>query len=200
MSPRIALRIGTVLATVVLGFFALGKWMAQQDAPRALDWKAQYQESLWGPLQQGALTLAGVNAVLGTGTLWMISSDGEPLLVSRHPLESDALSWRLQAVITLDEQRTASLVEAQAWTPESPDQPVNPAVGEALADYPVARMSLIPAEPVDVSRIYGSFGNPDVRMDVSDGNQAWVYARNGVVVAVTGEQAHSIMFGLKREL
>jgi hypothetical protein len=34
-------------------------------------------------------------------------------------------------------------------------------------------------------------------MDVSAGNQAWVYGRVGAVVAVSGDQAHSIMFGLQ---
>lgn len=199
MSTRMALRMGTIFAAVVLGFFALGSWMSEQGSPRPLDWHGEYNDRLWAPLQQGTLTLAQVDATLGQSELWMISADGEPALVSRYLLESDGQMWRLQAVIKLDEQRKASLVQAQAWSPGMRDQSVSPAIGASLAGQPVERMSMIPAEPVDVLRLEGSFGNPDVRMDVGQGNQAWVYSRAGVVAAVSDDEFHSIMFGLKGE-
>lgn len=199
MSTRMALRMGTIFAAVVLGFFALGSWMSEQGSPRPLNWHADYDDLLWTPLQQGTLTLAQVDAALASGELWMVSADGEPVLASRYPLESDGQMWRVQAVIKLDEQRTASLVQAQAWTPGMRDQPVSPAVAASLASQPVERMSMIPAEPVDVLRIQGTFGNPDVRMEVGEGNQAWVYSRAGVVAAVSDEEVHSIMFGLRGE-
>lgn len=199
MTTRMALRMGTIFAAVVLGFFALGNWMSEQGSPRPLDWHSEYNDRLWAPLQQGTLTLAQVDATLALGALWMISADGEPLLVSRYPLESDGQMWRVQAVIKLDDQRTASLVEAQAWIPGMRDQAVSPALAASLAGQPVERMSMIPAEPVDVLRIQGTFGNPDVRMEVGEGNQAWVYSRAGVVAAVSDEEVHSIMFGLRGE-
>lgn len=199
MITRNGVPLFTVMIALGLGLVALYSWLQQEDEPRALDWKADYQGSLWTPLREDELTLAKVDAALGRGQLWMISSEGEPLLVSRYSLDSDGLNWRVQAVIGLDHQRTESLVQAQAWEPGMADQPVAPAVGQALADQAVQRMSMIPAEPVAVGDIIASFGNPDVRMDVSEG-QAWVFAREGAVVAVNGEQAYSIMFGLKREL
>jgi hypothetical protein len=100
-------------------------------------------------------------------------------------------------VIKLDGQRTDSLVQAQDWTAGMRDQSVSPSVGAALSGESVERISLIPSEPVDVKRIVATLGQPDMRMDVSAGNQAWVYGRVGAVVAVSGEQAHSIMFGLQ---
>ena len=191
--------VGTLLGLVVLCFFVFDNWRNGQDEPRQLAWKAQYQQSLWTPLHQRNLTLADVEKTLGEGSLWMISADGEPRLVSRHTVESDDLQWRAQAVIALDAQQTESLVEAQAWQPGSPDQSVNPAITAVLADYPVERISMIPDQPLALDYIQGTFGPAEVRMPVSQG-EAWIYAREGVVVAVSDEQAHSIMFGLREEL
>lgn len=201
MNARTGLRIGTWLGVVVVCVFAFAKWQAAQEAdrPQQLAWQQTYQQNLWAPVQQRTLTLAGVERVLGQGSLWMISADGEPRLVSRHQLESDDRQWRLQAVIALDEQQTASLVEAQAWQPDSPDQAVSPAVGQALAAYLVDRISMIPDQPLTLGHIEGTFGPAEVRMPVSQG-EAWIYPRQGVVVAVSDEQAHSIMFGLHEEL
>ncbi|NLC02362.1 MAG: hypothetical protein GX789_13990, partial [Pseudomonas formosensis] len=64
--------------------------------------------------------------------------------------------------------------------------------------YPVARLSLIPEQPLKPVRIIATFGQPDWQMPVEQG-EAWIYAREGVVVAVGEEQAHSIMFGLRAE-
>lgn len=201
MNARTGLRVGTWLGVILLCFFAFGKWLGGQDGdrPEQLAWKQTYQENLWAPVQQRTLTLAGVERVLGEGSLWMISADGEPRLVSRHQLESDDRQWRVQAVIGLDEQQTASLVEAQAWQPGSPDQAVSPAVGQALAAYLVERISMIPDQPLTLGHIEGTFGPVEVRMPVSEG-EAWIYPRQGVVVAVSDGQAHSIMFGLHEEL
>jgi len=198
MNAKTGLRIGTWSLVVVVCFFAFGKWLGGQDSdtPRQLAWLPTYQQSLWTPVQQRTLTLAGVQRTLGEGSLWMISAEGEPRLVSRHQLESDDRHWRVQAVIALDEQQTASLVEAQAWQPGSADQAVNPAVAQALAGYPVERLSMLVDEPLPLGYIEGSFGPPEVRMPVEQG-EVWVYPRQGVVVAVNEEHAHSIMFGLR---
>jgi hypothetical protein len=197
MNPRLALRIGTLLAAVVFGFFALGQWMAGQDGPRTLAWYAEYEESLWEPLRAGNLTLARVDAELGMGRLWMISADATPLLVSRYRLESDGHVWRLQAVVGLSEQQMATLVQAQAWSPGMADQAVSPAVAAGLSGHLLERLSVIPEEAVEVRYIQGTFGNPDMRMEVRPGDEAWIYGRAGAVVAVNGEMAHSIMFGLR---
>lgn len=201
MNARTGLRIGTWSLVAVVCFFAFGKWMGDQgsDTPRQLAWLPTYQQSLWTPVQQRTLTLAEVQRTLGAGSLWMISADGEPRLVSRHDVESDNQQWRAQAVIGLDEQQTASLVEAQAWQPGAADQPVDPAVGQALAGYLVDRLSLLPEESLPLGYITGTFGQPEVRMPVDQG-EAWVYPRQGVVVAVSEERAHSIMFGLRDSL
>lgn len=197
MSIRPRVGMATLFSLVVIGLFALGSWIVQQREPEPLQWQERYQTSIWTPLREGELKLADVDAPLGIGRLWMVSVEDEPLLVSRYMLESDDLSWRVQAVIGLDAQRTESLVQAQDWQAGMRDQSVSPSVGAALAGQPVERISLIPSEPVNVERIMATFGQPDVRMDVSEGNQAWVYGRTGVVVAVSGDEAHSIMFGLK---
>lgn len=197
MNPRLALRIGTLLAAVVLGFYALGQWMAGQDGPRELDWYGDYQESLWEPLRAGSLTLARADAELGMGQLWMISADGAPLLVSRYRLESDGHVWRLQGVVSLSEQQMNTLVQAQAWRPGMTDQAVSPAVAAGLSGHLLERVSVIPEEAVEVRFIQGTFGNPDMRMEVRPGDEAWIYGRAGAVVAINGEQAHSIMFGLR---
>ncbi|QIB50193.1 hypothetical protein [Pseudomonas sp. OIL-1] len=195
MSLQMGVRTLTILVVVVLGFFALGSWMAEQNAPGEMQWHGEYQASLWQPLQQQTLTLAGVDAALGTGSLWLINAENQPLLVSRHPLESDGLNWRVQAVIELDSAQTDSLVRAQAWTVDSPEQSISPGVAAPLAGRLIKRISLIPEEPVDVVRFQGSLGNPAMRMDVGDGRQAWVYPEQGAVVAVSEDQAHSILFG-----
>lgn len=197
MSIRPRVGMATLFSLVVIGLFALGSWIVQQREPAPLEWQERYQASIWTPLREGELKLADVDAPLGIGRLWMVSVEEVPLLVSRYMLESDDLSWRVQAVIGLDAQRTESLVQAQDWQAGMRDQSVSPSVGVALAGQPVERISLIPSEPVNVERIIATFGQPDMRMDVSEGNQAWVYGRTGVVVAVSGDEAHSIMFGLK---
>lgn len=197
MSIRPRVGMATLFSLVVIGLFALGSWIVQQQDPEPLQWQERYQQGIWTPLREGKLVLADVDAPLGIGRLWMVSVEDEPLLVSRYMLESDDLSWRVQAVIGLDAQRTESLVQAQDWQAGMRDQSVSPSVGAALAGQPVERISLIPSEPVNVERIIATFGQPDMRMDVSEGNQAWVYGRTGVVVAVSGDEAHSIMFGLK---
>ena len=189
---------GTLLGVVVLCFFVFDNWRTGSDEPQQLAWKEQYHQSLWTPLQQRELTLADVGRTLGEGSLWMISADGEPRLVSRHTVESDDLQWRAQAVIGLDVQQMESLIEAQAWQPGAPDQSVNPAIRTVLAGYPVERISMIPDQPLALGYIQGTFGPVEVRMPVSQG-EAWIYAREGVVVAVSDEQAHSIMFGLREE-
>lgn len=200
-TPRLGM--ATLLSVIVIGFFMLGSWWNDRDSnPAAADplaWQAEYQDSLWGPLQRDNLTLGGIDAVLGLGNLWMISADDQPALVSRYSLQSDGQSWRLQAVISLSQEQMDSLVVAQAWEAGMRDQAVSQAVGLALGGQPVQRMSMIPAEPVPNERIIATFGNADMRMDVDEeaGDQAWVYGRAGAVVAVTGEQAHSIMFGLR---
>lgn len=200
MNARMGLRIGTLLAVVLLSLLALDRWRAEQEANQGqvLVWKQQYQSSLWTPLRERLLTLAEVKRILGDGQLWMISADGEPKLVSRHPLDSDGQRWRVQAVIGLDQQQTDSLVEAQAWQPDMRDQPVSAAVGVALAEYLVERLSLIPEQPLTLPTIIATFGQADWQMPV-DAGEAWIYGREGVVVSVSGDEAHSIMFGLRQE-
>ena len=197
MNARMGLRIGTLVAVVLLSLLALDRWRAQQEM-QPLSWKSQYQSSLWTPMHDGTLTLKQVEEVLGEGQLWMISADGEPGLVSRYPLESDGQQWRVQATIKLDEQQTASLVKAQAWQADMPDQPVARSVGEALLAYPIARMGVQPEEPLVLSRITATFGPADWKMPVEAG-EAWIYGRAGAVVSVSDEQAYSIMFGLRQE-
>lgn len=199
MNARMGLRIGTLLAVVLLSLLALDRWRAQQEAEQPLAWKQQFQASLWAPLRAQRLSLAEVGQVLGDGSLWMISADGEPKLVSRHPLDADGQRWRVQAVIGLDQQGTASLVQAQAWQPGMADQPVSAEVGVALAGYPVERLSLIPESPLALQRILATFGPADWHMPVNDTNEAWIYARDGVVVSVGDQRAHAIMFGLRHE-
>ncbi len=196
MSPRTGVRLVTIFSAVILAFFLFGDWLAQRDAPRPLAWYENYRESLWQPIQQRSLTLLQADQALGRGHLWMISADGEPALVSRYNLESEDRLWQAQAVIGLGEDEMESLVEAQAWEPGIRDQPVSPAVGEALGDRQILRMSMIPVEPLELNRIEGTFGSPDVRMPVSEG-EAWVYPQAGAVVAVGEEEAFSIMFGLR---
>ena len=195
MSLRMGVRTLTILVVVVLGFFALGSWMAKQNEPGEMQWHSDYQESLWQPLLQQTLTLAGVDAALGLGSLWLVNAEDQPLLVSRYPLESDGLNWRVQAVISLDSEQSESLVRAQDWTVDSAEQPLSTDVGAALAGRRVQRISLIPEEPVDVLSFQGSLGNPAMRMDLGDVRQAWVYPEQGAVLAVSDDQAHSIMFG-----
>lgn len=199
MNARLGLRIGTLLAVVLLTLLALDRWRAQQEASVPLAWKQQYQASLWLPLRERSLTLADVDRVLGQGYLWMISAEGEPRLASRHVMESDGQRWVVQAVIGLDEQQTASLVEAQAWQPDTPDQAVSSAMGAALAQYPVDRLSLIPDEPLKAVRVVATFGSADWHMPVAD-EEVWVYGREGLVVSVSGERAYSFMFGVRQDL
>lgn len=198
MNPRLALRVGTLLAAIVLTILALDQWWQEREATQPLSWQPEYQASLWAPLRNGSLTLGDLSAVLGEGRLWMISADGEPRLVSRHSLEAERQPWEVTASIALDPQQTASLVQARGWRADMPDQPVGTDIGRALADYPVERLSLIPEQPLKLVRIIATFGQPDWQMPVEQG-QAWIYAREGVVVAVGEEQAHSIMFGLRAE-
>ena len=198
MNARMGLRIGTLVAVVLLTLLALDRWRAEQEAGQPLAWKAAYEATLWAPLRERLLTLADVERTLGKGSLWMISADGEPRLVSRHPLDSDGQRWRLQAAIGLDQQRTASLVEAQAWQPDMADQAVSPAVAAALAQYPVERLSVMPEEPISTQKVMATFGVADWHMPV-EGGEAWIYGRQGVVVSVSEGEAHSVMFGLRQE-
>lgn len=198
MTARMGLRIGTLVAVVVLTLLALDRWRAEQEAGTPLAWRQAYELSLWLPLRERRLTLVEVERTLGRGSLWMISADGEPRLVSRHPLESDGQRWRVQAVIGLDERRIASLVAAQAWRPHMADQAVVPAVADALAQYPVERISVMPERAVRAQTMVATFGVADWHMPV-DGGEAWVYGRQGVVVSVSEGEALSVMFGLRQE-
>lgn len=196
--PRVGM--ATLFSLAIVGIFLLVTWaMDRTDAEsEPLKWRAAYESRLWAPLREGNLTLADVVSVMGQrGALWMISADGEPQLVSRHVMQSDDADWRLQAVISLDEQRMESLKAAQDWKADMVDQSVSPAVSAALIGQPVERMSLTPFQPIDTQRFIATLGEPDMRMEVSGDDQAWVYGRAGIVVAVTGEQAYSIMFGLR---
>ncbi|WP_022963566.1 hypothetical protein [Halopseudomonas pelagia] len=200
MTFRPRLGMATLFSLIIIGLFALGSWiMDKSDAqPEPLEWRATYEERLWAPLRDGNLTLADVEGVMGQrGELWMISADGEPQLISRHVMHSDGADWRLQAVISLDERRMDSLKTAQDWKADMVDQSVSPAVGAALVGQAVERMSLTPFKPIETPRIIATLGEPDMRLEVSGDDQAWVYGRAGIVVAVTGEQAYSIMFGLR---
>ncbi len=199
MTRRQGVRLATLFTVVILAFYAFGYWQSRPEAPEPMQWLERYQANLLTPLHEQQLTLGDASDALGHGTLWMISSEGQPLLVSRYTMESDDLSWRVQAVIGLTPEQTESLVQAQAWQPDLPDQPINSAVGDALKDRKVVRLSLIPNEPMSLAQVQGTFGNPDLRLPVSEG-EAWVYPKVGVVVAVGEEQAHSIMFGLREEL
>jgi hypothetical protein len=199
MTRRQGVQLATLLSVVVLAFFAFGFWLSKPQQAEPMAWRSAYQDSLWGPLQAQQLTLGQTSKVLGQGSLWMISSEGQPLLVSRYTLESDDMSWRVQAVLGLSRQQTDSLVKAQAWQPGRQDQPIDGSIAAALGDEEVLRLSLIPSEPLELERIQGTFGNPDLRLPVSEG-EAWVYPKAGAVVAVAEQQAHSIMFGLRDEL
>lgn len=200
MTRQQGVRLATLLSVVILAFFAFGFWLSKPQQGEPMQWRTTYEDNLWTPLQRQQLTLGDASEALGHGTLWMISADGEPLLVSRYTLESDELSWRAQAVLKLTPQQRDSLVQAQAWEPGLPDQPINSAVAESLKDQPVLRLSLIPSEPLSLADIQGTIGNPDLRLPVSEGEEAWVYPKIGAVVAVGEEQAHSIMFGLRDDL
>ncbi|WP_339666702.1 hypothetical protein [uncultured Pseudomonas sp.] len=200
MTRRQGARLATLLSVVILAFFAFGFWLSKPQQGEPMQWRTAYEDSLWGPLQRQQLTLGEASDALGHGTLWMISSEGKPLLVSRYTLESDDVSWRVQAVLKLTPQQRDSLVQAQAWEPELPDQPINSSVADALKDQPVLRLSLIPSEPLALSDVQSTMGNPDLRLPVSEGEEAWVYPKIGAVVAVGEEKAYSIMFGLRDDL
>ncbi|MBL4832726.1 MAG: hypothetical protein JKY26_02035 [Pseudomonas sp.] len=197
MSYRPRVGMATLLSLVVIALYFLVTWAMDQREPEPMEWLGRYEQSIWTPLREGELSLADVDTPLGVGRLWMISVEDEPLLVSRYVLQSDELNWRLQAVIELEPERMESLIQAQDWKAGMRDQSVSPSVGTALSEQPVERVSLIPSEPIPVKRIIATLGEPDMRMDVSEGNKAWVYGRTGVVVAVSGEEAHSLMFGLR---
>lgn len=198
MNPRMKLPIGTLLAVALLVWLALSDWGEEQAEAGPLAWKQEFQQSLLAPLREQTLTLSEVDRVLGTGQLWMISADDQPGLVSRYSLQSDGQHWQVQAAIELDQPQTESLVRAQAWSAGMPDQAVSPAIGEALAHYPVARLSLVPEQPLELQRITATLGNADWQMPVEAG-EAWIYGREGAVVSVSNDQAYSIMFGLRRE-
>ena len=200
MTRRQGARLATLLSVIILGFFAFGFWLSKPQQGEPMQWRVAYEDSLWKPLQRQQLTLGRASEALGHGTLWMISSEGQPLLVSRYTLESDDVSWRVQAVLKLTPQQRDSLVQAQAWTPGLPDQPINSSVADALKDQPVQRLSLIPSEPLALSDVQSTLGNPDLRLPVSEGEEAWVYPKVGAVVAVGEEKAYSIMFGLRDDL
>lgn len=200
MAFRPRLGMATFFSLIIIGLFAFGSWIMDRPGaePEPMQWRSTYEERLWAPLRDGTLTLADVVAVMGQrGELWMISADGEPQLVSRHVIQSDEADWRMQAVISLDEPRMESLKQAQDWKADMGDQSVSPAVAAALVGQAVERMSLTPFQPIETQRIIATLGEPDMRMEVSGDDQAWVYGRAGIVVAVTGEQAFSIMFGLR---
>ena len=42
MSLQMGVRTLTILVVVVLGFFALGSWMAEQNAPGEMQWHGKY--------------------------------------------------------------------------------------------------------------------------------------------------------------
>lgn len=90
-------------------------------------------------------------------------------------------------------------MQAQAWQPGMRDLPLDAALGMPLAQQPILRLSMIPEQPVELRYVQGSWGNPDMRLELGEGDQAWVYAKQGLVVAVSGEDAHSMMFGLREE-
>lgn len=199
MDIRRGVRIATLLSVVLLAFFVMGRWMGSYDALKPLDWSQNYADSLWQPLQDQRLQLGDLAPAAGEGRLWLISADDQPLLVSRHHLRSDGQSWRLQAVVGLELAQLDSLVQAQAWQPGMRDLPLDAALGMPLAQQPILRLSMIPEQPVDLRYVQGSWGNPDMRLELGEGDQAWVYAKQGLVVAVSGEDAHSMMFGLREE-
>lgn len=199
MDIRRGVRIATLLSVVLLAFFVMGRWMGSYDALKPLDWSQNYADSLWQPLQDQRLQLGDLAPAAGEGRLWLISADDQPLLVSRHHLRSDGQSWRLQAVVGLELAQLDSLVQAQAWQPGMRDLPLDAALGMPLAQQPILRLSMIPEQPVELRYVQGSWGNPDMRLELGEGDQAWVYARQGLVVAVSGEDAHSMMFGLREE-
>lgn len=199
MDIRRGVRIATLLSVVLLAFFVMGRWMGSYDALKPLDWSQNYAASLWQPLQDQRLQLGDLAPAAGEGRLWLISADDQPLLVSRHHLRSDGQSWRLQAVVGLELAQLDSLVQAQAWQPGMRDLPLDAALGMPLAQQPILRLSMIPEQPVELRYVQGSWGNPDMRLELGEGDQAWVYAKQGLVVAVSGEDAHSMMFGLREE-
>ena len=199
MDIRRGVRIATLLSVVLLAFFVMGRWMGSYDALKPLDWSQNYADSLWQPLQDQRLQLGDLAPAAGEGRLWLISADDQPLLVSRHHLRSDGQSWRLQAVVGLELAQLDSLVQAQAWQPGMRDLPLDAALGMPLAQQPILRLSMIPEQPVELRYVQGSWGNPDMRLELGEGDQAWVYAKQGLVVAASGEDAHSMMFGLREE-
>ena len=57
MNARLVLRVGTLLAVILLTLIALDRWRAQQEATQPLGWKPQYLGSLWTPMRNCSLTL-----------------------------------------------------------------------------------------------------------------------------------------------
>ncbi|SDT88950.1 hypothetical protein [Halopseudomonas salegens] len=196
MNRSLGFPLVTVLSLVAVAFFALGYYFSRGEAADPLQWHEEYEVSLWQPLREQQLLLGDVSRVLGPGQLWMISAEGEPALVSRYRLETDGQSWRAQATVQLAAERMDSLVAAQDWQPDMYDQPLSNEVAQALKDYPIIRMSMQPAEPIDVNQVQSSFGNPDMRLEIA-GGETWIYQASGAVVAVSDEEAHSVMFGLR---
>ncbi|TVP88387.1 MAG: hypothetical protein EA348_10880 [Pseudomonadaceae bacterium] len=196
MNRSIGFPLVTLLSLIAVAFFALGYYFSRGETADPLQWHEEYQASLWQPLREQELRLGDVSRVLGPGQLWMISAEGEPALVSRYRLETDGQNWRAQATVELAEEHMDSLIEAQNWQPEMYDQPLSTEVARALADYPIIRMSMQPEEPVDILQITTSLGQPDMRLDIA-GGETWIYQRSGIAVSVTGDDAHSIMFGLR---
>src|SRR5690606_42007641 len=99
MNPRLALRVGTLLAAIVLTILALDQWWQEREATQPLSWQPEDQASLWAPLRNGSLTLGDLSALRCDIRLWMHSADGGPRLVSCHSFDAERLPCDVTANI-----------------------------------------------------------------------------------------------------
>ncbi|ARS50884.1 hypothetical protein PSMEN_21720 [Ectopseudomonas mendocina] len=174
-----------IFAIVAVLFFAWGAWLMRSAEVHPLANLQQWREALLQPLAEDGLRLRDVQA-LAAGELWLEPRLDGARLFHRAALGGEEGEWSLQAELALSKNQRDSLMAAQGLKPGDAEVVLDESLGEQMAGFAIASLSLQAPDALASERLAASLGPPRLTLELADG-RAWVYPQWGLTVHLRGD-------------
>ena len=175
-----------IFALVAALFFAWGAWLMRSTEVEPVANLQQWRDVLLQPLAEDELMLREVQALV-PGELWLEPRLDGARLSYRATLEGEEGEWLLQAELVLSQGQRDSLMAAQGLKPGDADTVLDDSLGEQMAGFAIASLTLQAPDALASERLATSLGQPRLTLELADG-QAWVYPQWGLTVHLRGDE------------
>lgn len=199
--PPLRVQHWLIFAGVAVVFFGWGAWLMRgQQGNEPLAWLQKWQADVLDPLSVEQLTLGRLgDEVNGDGELWLQPRlDGSRLLY-RDEVHADDQVWSLEARIALTGEELESLMAAAGVDARGEEQPLSAQLVRQLGRYQITYLSLTPLQAVAAQQIVSTLGQPQLRLELKEGGQAWVYPKLGLTAHIADDEV-GLLFAVPRRM